>query len=212
MSNATTSLLPPGSSQQMQAISAALAARIAGIDPRPIRQVTSPTECPAALLPWLAWAWVVEDWSPQWSESQRREAITASRQIHRIKGTPGAVAAAIAPFGVGAQIIEAHQQTPPGLPNTFSISLEISQTALYGIGWINLIQSINRTKRLSSHLTGVSMAFVSTLETKKAVRAIFIREITISKHMLTTSSANDLVLDGDWVLNGTQALDGSFNL
>ncbi len=75
--------------------------------PRTIPTLWNPDTCPAALLPWLAWALAVEEWDPQWSEDRKRAAIRESRVIHQRKGTPWAIRRALAVCGqADAQLIE----------------------------------------------------------------------------------------------------------
>lgn len=63
--------------------------------------------CPLNLLPYLAWALSVDEWDNTWSEGRKRSAIKAAREIHRHKGTPGGVLAALAALGQpDAEIIE----------------------------------------------------------------------------------------------------------
>jgi len=63
--------------------------------------------CPAPLLPWLAWAFSVDIWDERWSEARQRAVIAASVEVHRRKGTRGAVVAALAAAGLGdARLIE----------------------------------------------------------------------------------------------------------
>lgn len=71
----------------------------------PIRMLWSTDACPAHMLPWLAWAFSVDDWDPDWPEETKRSAVAASIAIHRRKGTIGAVRNALAAFGYGAAAI-----------------------------------------------------------------------------------------------------------
>ncbi|TKA96910.1 phage tail protein I, partial [Cereibacter changlensis] len=57
-----TSILPPNATKAERAFEAALAA-LCDL-PVPVGQLWSPETCPAALLPWLAWALSVDDWDP----------------------------------------------------------------------------------------------------------------------------------------------------
>jgi phage tail P2-like protein len=63
--------------------------------PVPIAETWSPYECPSAILPYLAWALSVDDWDASWTENQKREAIAHSIEIHRRKGTLGALKRAL---------------------------------------------------------------------------------------------------------------------
>lgn len=60
-----------------------------------LRALWQPQECPAHLLPWLAWALSVDEWDDQWSEAQKRAAVDAAVYLHRHKGTPAAVQRAV---------------------------------------------------------------------------------------------------------------------
>jgi hypothetical protein len=75
--------------------------------PRIIPTLWNPRTCPVNMLPYLAFAYSVEDWDYQWSESQKRTAIEEARYIHQHKGTPEAIMAALAVRGQGdADLIE----------------------------------------------------------------------------------------------------------
>jgi phage tail P2-like protein len=99
------SLLPPNATPQETAIEAATA-RIGEV-PVPNATLWTPATCPAALLPWLAWALSVDEWDGTWPEERQRAVIAASVAVHRRKGTRGAVVAALAAAGYGtATLIE----------------------------------------------------------------------------------------------------------
>ena len=63
--------------------------------PLPIKQIRYPDQCPANLLPWLAWDYSVDIWDSIWSEQTQRDVIDASVFVHRHKGTPAAVLRAL---------------------------------------------------------------------------------------------------------------------
>lgn len=91
MSNA--SLLPPNSTPFERAAATANAA-LGDIDV-PIAALWTPQDCPAHVLPWLAWAYSVDEWDTTWTEQQKRNAIDAAVYIHRHKGTVAAVTRAV---------------------------------------------------------------------------------------------------------------------
>lgn len=93
------SLLPSNATPMERAL-AQVIGRISDV-PVPVADLWSPADCPAPLLPWLAWALSVDEWSPEWSEAQRREAIAASVEIHRHKGSMWAVRRALDVMGYG---------------------------------------------------------------------------------------------------------------
>lgn len=90
----TDPLLPPSATAQERAISSALARTLQ--TRVPLRALWDPATCPPDLLPWLAWAWSVDGWDPDWSATVKRNAIQESLRIHRTKGTRGAILRALA--------------------------------------------------------------------------------------------------------------------
>lgn len=99
------SLLPPSSS----AFERAMVQSTRGIErvPLPLREQWRYQDCPAHLLPWLAWALGVDEWQPEWREGQQRAAIRDSLALQRHKGSVWAVKQAVAAAGLGsARLIE----------------------------------------------------------------------------------------------------------
>lgn len=97
-------LLPPNSTAQERALSLATARALSV--PMPVKNLWSPWDCPADVLPWLAWSLSVEPWRPDWTEQTKRAAIAAAIETHRIKGTIGAVRRALATLGYDVEIDE----------------------------------------------------------------------------------------------------------
>ena len=113
---AVPSLLPHNASPQERAIEAATA-RLADV-PVPLRDLWNPETCPAELLPWLAWAFGVDEWESGWTEAAKRAAIRDSVNIHRHKGTVWAIKRVLANAGHGdAQLFEGHSAS--GYDDTF---------------------------------------------------------------------------------------------
>lgn len=78
--------------------------------PVPIRPLWDAETCPVALLPWLAWALNIDEWDEQWTPAEKRASILAAVQIHRRKGTIGAIRRALTAAGYGsAEILEGAQ-------------------------------------------------------------------------------------------------------
>jgi phage tail P2-like protein len=101
----SASLLPSGASAQ----EVALAMTVARISDVPIRtsEIWSPDNCPADLLPWLAWAFGCDEWSPDWSDEAKRQTIREAVVVQSRKGSVWSVRRALANAGyVAAQIIE----------------------------------------------------------------------------------------------------------
>lgn len=99
-------LLPPSSTPLERALDQAAAARLAAL-PSVIASLWNADTCPAALLPYLAWAMSVDEWNDGWGVDKKRAVIKESRTIHQHKGTLSAVKRALAAIGQpGATIIE----------------------------------------------------------------------------------------------------------
>lgn len=75
-----TRLLPVGSSP-LEVAAARACAEIENT-PVPLRRLWSPDDCPANLLPWLAWAFSVDRWDENWPEATKRDVIRAAWFIH----------------------------------------------------------------------------------------------------------------------------------
>ena len=116
------SLLPPNATTFEHDVEATLA-RLSNVDVTPLSELWNPDTCSAELLPWLAWAEGVEEWSTLWSVSVQRAVIKAQRLIRRKRGTKAAVVAAVQALSGSATIKEWYQRTPPGTPHTFDITI-----------------------------------------------------------------------------------------
>jgi len=90
------SLLPPNTTQLERAIEKA---QLRFTPSATVLTLWNARTCPVNLLPVLAWASSIEDWDYQWPEQQKRDAIEASPDLHRRKGTPYAIKAALSVRG-----------------------------------------------------------------------------------------------------------------
>lgn len=115
-----------------------------------IREVWNPQACPAGILPWLAWALHVDDWANARTEQQQRNAIAASIEIHRHKGTATAVRKALQAVGYDAEIDEA-----TGTAYTFRVVLDISQRGANEADYTNAANVALENKNVRSFLLGV---------------------------------------------------------
>lgn len=99
-----SSLLPPNANPHEHALDDACA-RLGAV-PVAIVKLWNAQTCPAALLPWLAWALSVDEWDETWSEAQKRAVVTASYTVHGYKGTPYAIRAALMALGYDNVLIQ----------------------------------------------------------------------------------------------------------
>lgn len=153
MAEAFASLLPPNSSAMEQALEAATA-RIGAVAV-PNASLFDPWTCPASHLPWLAWQVSVDHWNSAWPDETKRRVIAASVEVHRRKGTVGAVRRALEALGAPPEIEEWWQRTPQGVPHTFSVFIwrhDLDDGVEITPGFLDdLIASINAAKPERSH-------------------------------------------------------------
>ena len=193
-------LLPPSSTASERAISTATG-KISEI-PVPIRDVWSPAACHTSIIPWLAWAFSVDEWSNAWTEEQKRDSISQSVSVHRKKGTIGAVIEALNALGLGAKVQEWFNQIPQGAPYTYKLKIDVDQAGLTTQQMSKVLDVVDTTKNLRSHLDDIEI-------TASSSAGIYIGAIAISGNELTyTAPAGALTLNGNWVLDGYEKLNG----
>lgn len=147
-------LLPLNATDQERALSEAIGRDV----PVVVRETWNPDTCPAALLPWLAWAFNVDTWDATWTEAQKRGVIKNSVAVHKQKGTIGALRTALDGLGYDINVTEWFQKTPAGDPYTFSIGLDVEQTGIpSGAAFDKIVEVAKSVKNLRSYLDGVEI-------------------------------------------------------
>ncbi|HEO9810829.1 TPA: phage tail protein I [Klebsiella variicola] len=116
------SILPPNSLPSECALEQASAEIIRAV-PMMIRASRDPQNCPAHLLPWLAWEYGVDTWNTDWSEQEKRNVVVRAVYVHRHRGTRGAILRSLEDLPFCTTIFEWFEQTPPGEPYTFGVDL-----------------------------------------------------------------------------------------
>lgn len=124
-----------------------------------LRQMHSVDSCPAELLPWLAIQRSVDRWDPEWSEAIKRKVVKDSFEVHKRKGTVGALRRVVEPFAEIIEITEWHELEPVGPPGTFTMSLALFDSGLSETAIAELERMISDTKPLSRHLVGLSITY-----------------------------------------------------
>lgn len=119
-----TGLLPPNATALERAVDQLQAARIDTIE-TPLRDLWNAWDCPEPLLPWLAWALSVDQWSADWPIEVRRARVAAAIAIQRIKGTAKSVRDVIESFGGNVVLREWFEKVPRGIPHTFSMTVSL---------------------------------------------------------------------------------------
>jgi phage tail P2-like protein len=185
-------LLPANASSQERALS--LAIERAGSVPVPVRDAWNPDTCPPQLLGWLAWALSVDEWDGSWTDDQKRAVIKRSVAVHRYKGTIGAVREAIAALGLQAQVQEWFNQIPQAAPYTFRLLLTANQVGATQRQQQVLLQVLDRTKNLRSHLTEVQVIATTQAGPCVAACAAVGSDIAISGYVGPELVANETTL------------------
>lgn len=123
--------------------------------PTPIRDVWSPDDCPADLLPWLAWGLSLDNWATSWPDSIKRARVANAIGIAKRKGTAASVRQVVASFGGSVAIREWWQTTPRGTPHTFDLVLTLDRDGAPASAEFadQVIAEVNRAKPARSHFT-----------------------------------------------------------
>jgi phage tail P2-like protein len=177
-----TDLLPPNRT----ALEARLAASHPLALPVPLRTLWNPATCPAHCLPFLAWAFSVDQWHESWPESVKRRVIANSAELHRIKGTRPAVELAMESLGVEVELTEWFEATPHLPRGTFRAVLYVNENLtpeapalLSDTLYTQLRQAIDNAKNQRSHYTfKVGAKYASTIGAASALKSAAVRRDT----------------------------------
>ncbi len=151
------------------------------------RYVTNPDLAPVHILPWLAWALSVDDWSDIWSEQVRRNVIKASVEVHRKKGTIGALKKALQAFNYTNIKVEEWFEYDSD-PYFFRVFFEVREPG-FDVNILPQVQKvIQNTKNARSHLESLR-AYLSA-----EMGLVSIGSIIISKEV---TSLNPVIFDHD---------------
>lgn len=156
MSESDKSLLPTNLSALERDLAGALA-RISDIE-IPIATLWDPDNCPAELLPYLAWALRVDTWQTVWPEDRKRAVIKQSVDVNRTRGTRPAVERAIAAIrGDDVKLIEWFEDEANLKRGEFRVDVVSTNTPVDGLELKQLEPTIRSAKNTRSHLTGISI-------------------------------------------------------
>ena len=179
------SLLPPNASQLLRDLESVFGD---SFDlPTLNRYVVNPDLAPAHILPWLAWALSVDDWSDSWSEQIRRNVIKASVEVHRKKGTIGALKKALQAFNYENVKVEEWFEYGAD-PYFFRVFFDVREPG-FDVNVLPQVQKvIESTKNARSHLESLR-AYLSA-----EMGLVSIGSIIISKEV---TSLNPVIFDHD---------------
>lgn len=185
-------LLPSNATAQERAL-AETVGRVSDV-PVVVRQVWNPDTCPVNVLPWLAWAFSVDDWDTTWTEQQKRDTIKQSIVSQRIKGTIGAVKRQLAALGIDIRVVEWFRQSPAGDPYTFQVYITTNQTELTQESMRKIMRIVDTNKNLRSHLALTQVTAESTATLITGAVASLGSEIHVTNYTRFVAALNDYVL------------------
>ena len=115
-------LLPHSATSQERAIEQTIV-RSSDFYPNYVRNWV-PADVPENILPWLAWAYSVDEWAASWPLDVRRDYTEQSYFIHRHKGTVGAVRRALRSVTGGDEMTLEEWFQYNGPVHTFTVTAE----------------------------------------------------------------------------------------
>jgi phage tail P2-like protein len=141
--------LLPANSQPLERELATFTARLESIGV-PFSLIWDADNCPIEYLPFLAYAWSVDEWNDNWSIETQRNVIRNSISVHQRKGTLDAVKRALAAINYSTTVTEWFETNPKGVPGTFSISVTPSNGKVTdSVRQVRAV--VDASKRLSAH-------------------------------------------------------------
>lgn len=180
-----TSILPPNAKPHERALEAATA-RLGEV-PTPITPVWDVDACSVELLPYLAWALSVDDWSEAWPERVKRNVIRAAIGVHRHKGTLGAVHRALEAMDLDLiRIIEWHEMAPAASPYTFEVEVGTLSRGVSEGEHQAIIAAVMKAKNLRSHLAALRL-YLQTASPAPYLATALLQgaNLTVYPHQLT---------------------------
>ncbi|MDO5385947.1 MAG: phage tail protein I [Pseudomonadota bacterium] len=144
------SILPPNATPLLKDIEETIALRLGKLNV-PNRWLMHPDKCPVQVLPWLAWAVSVDVWNEDWLEDIRRNVIKTSVDVHRQKGTIGALKTALQSFNFDNVRVEEWFDYGAD-PYMFRVFIEIVSEGFDINDLTEVYAVIERTKNTRSHL------------------------------------------------------------
>lgn len=187
-----SSLLPPNATPQERALEEAVS-RISQVPVR-VRDVWDADSIPLPLLPWLAWAYSVDQWDSRWTEDQKRETVKTALAVQKVKGTIGAVKKALGALGIDVEVQEWFQRTPKGQPYTFRVFVRTGEKRASKEALLKALDLIDANKSLRSHLEKVFVETVSVGTVYAATVAHIGSMITVANFTNQSIFINELAI------------------
>lgn len=174
-------LLPPNATKLELAAEAAMA--IATAQPVDIAKLWSADDCPLSLLPYLAWALSVDTWNTDWPEHVKRRVVASAVYVHRYKGTPAGIKAALNALDLGITISEWFEHG--GEPYTFKADVMVTTRGLTDREFQDIIDVVASTKNSRSHLSRLRVYLATAADTSMASATISGERIDVQPWVAT---------------------------
>lgn len=155
----TNKILPHNATPLQTDLDDAVAFRLGNLA-IPNRWLYNPEQCPEHILPWLAWAVSVDVWNKDWAVETRRAVIRASIQVHKHKGTIGALKTALSAFKFDNIKVEEWFEYG-GEPFNFRVLIEVLTTDFDVFELTEVYSVIQKSKNVRSRLEALE-AYLAT--------------------------------------------------
>jgi phage tail P2-like protein len=176
------SLLPPNASKLERDIEQVIAC---SLDlPLSISDLWDPFRCPLSLLPWLAWAYSVDQWADTWPESVKRQVVNDAFEIHRYKGAPYAVKRALNSLGIETSIIEWWEPKGSQVRGTMQVNALVKDKGIELTDLIQISKALESSKRGVIHAV-IRPVFQSSAEINHAATTLSAQITEISYYTLS---------------------------
>ncbi len=174
-------LLPPNATTEERALEAAMA-RVENVQ-IPIKDLMDPQTCPANLLPFMAWAMSVDNWSPDWPESIKRKVYAAALKVHQIKGTEGAVIDALSALGMKAVVLKWFEYE--GVRGKFKVDVDLEGRGYSKEESSATMAVILNAKNTRSHLDTLTIHLANRSNAPKMASAmVYSQELTVKPYTI----------------------------
>lgn len=140
-----------------------------------------PDTCPEDVLPWLAWAVGVAEWSADWPESQRRAVVGAAIARRRRLGTVQSARESVeAVVNMGIDGLEfAEWFEYGGRPGTFRIVNTVAGRVMNQAQYDQIINVLHRSCRLSAWPEMVGWSPESYRSARPAMAGTYLSTVTV---------------------------------
>ncbi|EPY4785330.1 phage tail protein I [Klebsiella pneumoniae] len=167
----------------------------------PLRDLWNPWKCPVKFLPYLAWAFSVDRWEENWSETEKRQAVSDAFWIHQRKGTVAAVRRVIETLGYSMTLQEWWKVADPA--GTFRLEIDLNEIGITEPMITELERIIGDAKPVSRHIYQLTLS--------NSVRGIVWGGSASFDGEVITVYPKGYKPDGSYMYNGIIFYDGNNN-